>query len=278
MRKRKLMISAVAALAVSVGVAAVAQAVVTSQTITATATKTKQDRKVHGAGDIRVVIDTFETAPTPAAQTASHTNVDFDKDYKFTPGKLGQCTQAQLNGTTTDQAKANCPKAIVGTGSAKACAAASDCAGGQVDLVVTAFNGAPQGGNPVLFLHAKAVGLAAALPPLILPGVLVQSPLGAPYGKRLSVDVPDTSSTGTHLRQFATTVGVLKNGVVKKVKVKTKSGKKKIKKVPQYYVMSKCSDRQWDFRSETTFRGGAATQTDTHSIACQQKKSKKKKK
>ena len=273
MRKRKLLMSAVAALAVSVGLAAVAQAVVTSQTITASSTKTKQEKKTHGAGDIKVTIDTFETPPTPAGQTAQTTTVDFDKDYKFSPGKLGECTEGQLSNTTTAQAKANCPTAVVGTGSARSCSASGGCGALAVDLEVTAFNGAPEGGNPVLFLHAKGIGAIAALPPLILKGRLIPSPLANQgYGSRLVVDVPDTASTGTHLTQFITTVGVLKNGVKKKKKVKGKT-----KKVPQYYIMSKCSDKQWTFRSETTFRAGGGTQSDTHSIACTQKKKKKKK-
>jgi hypothetical protein len=273
MRKRKLLISSVAALAVSVGLAAIAQAVITSQTITATSTKTKQEKKTHGAGDIKVTIDTFETPPTPAGQTAQTTTVDFDKDYKFTPGKLGQCTEAQLAGTTTAQAKTNCGKALVGTGSARSCSATGGCGAVAFDLDVTAFNGAPEGGNPVLYLHAKGIGAIAALPPLILKGRLISSPLANQgFGKRLVVDVPDTASTGTHLTQFITNVPVTKNGVKKKKKVKGKT-----KKVPQYYVMAKCSDKQWIFRSETTFRAGGGVQSDTHTIPCQQKKSKKKK-
>jgi hypothetical protein len=281
MRKRKLLISAVAALAVTVGFAAIAQAVVTSQTITATSTKTKQDKKALGAGDIKVDIDTFETPPTPAGQTAQTTTVDFDKDLKFTPGKLPQCTQTQLNGTTTAQAKSNCPGAVVGTGSARSCSANAGCGALAFDLEVTAFNGAPEGGDPILFLHAKGIGAIAALPPLILKGRLINSPLANQgFGRRLVVDVPDTSSTGTHLTEFITNVGVLKNGVKKKVKgpKNPKTGKRKVKKVPQYYVMSKCSDKQWVFRSETTFRAGGGVQSDTHTIACTQKKSKKKKK
>jgi hypothetical protein len=90
--------------------------------------------------------------------------------------------------------------------------------------------------------------------------------------------VENTETTGLHLTKFQTRVGVLKNKVVKKKKIKLPNGKKVTKKFPQYYVMSKCSDKQWDFRSETTFRGGAATQTDTHTIACKQLKKKKKKK
>jgi hypothetical protein len=280
MRKRKLLISAVAALAVSVGVTAVAQAVINSQTITTSSTKTKQDKKTHGAGEINVTIDTAETPPTPAAQTAETTFVDFDKDYKFTPGKLGQCTEAQLAGTTTAQAKANCPTAVVGTGSATSCSAGGGCGALSVHLDVTAFNGAPEGGDNVLFLHAKGTGVIAALPPLILKGKLTNSPLASQgYGKRLVVNVPDTASTGTHLTQFITNVGVLKNGVKKKVKgpKNPNTGKRKIKKVPQYYVMAKCSDKQWTFRSETTFRAGGGSQTDTHTIACTQKKAKKKK-
>jgi hypothetical protein len=279
MGTRKRLTFAVAALTISVGFVAVAQAAITSQTITSTTLTPKQDKKQHGAGDITVIIDTAETPPTPVGQTAETTYVDFDKDFKISPGKLGRCTQAQLNGTTTAQAKANCRNAVVGTGSARSCSAFGGCGALAFDLEVTAFNGAPEGGNPVIYLHAKGIGAIAALPPLILKGVYVNSPL-AGFGRRLVVDVPDTSSTGTHLTQFITHVGVLKNGVKKKVKGKKnkKTGKRKVKKVPQYYAMARCSDRTWTVRSETSFRAGGGTLSDTYSSACKQKKSKKKKK
>ena len=279
MGKRKLLLAAVAAAAAAVGLAAIAQAAITAQTITATTTTAKQDKKRHGAGDITVIIDTFESPPTPVAQTAERTYVDFDKDFKISPGKLGTCTQAQLTNTTTAQAKANCASALVGTGSARSCSASGGCGALAFDLEVTAFNGAPEGKNPVLYLHAKGIGAIAALPPLILRGVYIDSPLPG-YGKRLVVDVPDTSSTGTHLTQFITHVGVLKNGVKKKVKGprNPKTGKRKVKRVPQYYAMARCSDGDWTVRSETRFRAGGGTLSDTYTSGCKQRKTRKGKK
>ena len=280
MRKHKLLISAIAALAVCVGSAAVAQAVITGTGITVSSTKAKQFKKQHGPIDLSITTENFETPPTPNGQTPSVTSVDFDKDIKFTPGKLGVCTQAQLQATTTETARARCPTAVVGTGVAKSCSATAGCTAVEHQLDVTAFNGAPEGGTQILFLHVKGVGAIAALPAIIVKGRLINSPLaGQGYGKRLVIpDQPDTGSTGNHLITFDLDTPVLKNGLKKKVKgpKNPNTGKRKIKKVPQYFAMAKCSDKQWQFRVETSFRAGGGTHAGTQTIPCQQKAAKKK--
>jgi hypothetical protein len=281
-RKRRIWVAGVAGLAVSVGVAAFAQAAITGTAITVTSTKTKQFKKQHGPTDMTTLNEFLQTPPTPIGQTAEITNVDFDRDFKFTAGKIGECAPSQLAGLGTADAKAACPTAIVGGGIATSCSAAQGCGPGEHQLEVTLFNGVPQGGAPVLILHLKGIGAIAALPPFVVPGRLINSPLaGQGYGKRLTIpDQPDVQSTGFHLRSVRLELGVLKNGVKKKVKgpKNPKTGKRKIKKVPQYYVMAKCSDKVWQFRTETTFRGGGGTHVDTGTTPCQQKAAKKKKK
>lgn len=269
MGKRKYLVGATLALAVSVAVAAIAQAAVISQTLTVIVPQgSKQDKKVRGPAGLDVDIATAETPPTPAAQTASHTDVDFDKDFKFTPGKLPQCSPASLAGTTTEAAKAACGASQVGFGTANSCSAAGGCGVASVPLVVTAFNGTTAGGRPTFLLHAKPGGIGAATPPLVLVGTLIPSPLGAPYGSRLAVEVPDTASTGLHLNDFH--VFVLKQVTVKRNKKKNKPAK--------FYISAKCSRKTWSFQSTTFFRGGAPTQVSQANVPCKQKKAKKKKK
>jgi hypothetical protein len=281
-RRRRILLAGIAGLAASVGVAALAQAAITGTAITMTSTKTKQFKKEFGPMDMSTLTEFIQVPPTPIAQTAEITSVDFDRDIKFSPGKIGQCTTAQLAGTSTEAAKAACPTAVIGGGVAKSCSAAAGCEPGEHQLDVTMFNGVPQGGAPVLILHLKGVGAIAALPPFVVPGRLIDSPLaGQGYGKRLVIpDQPDVQSTGFHLRSVRLDLAVMKNGLKKKVKgaKNPKTGKRKVKKVPQYYVMGRCSDKSWQFRTETTFRAGGGTHVGTSTTPCQQKAAKKKKK
>jgi hypothetical protein len=269
MRKRKYLIGATLALAASVAVSGVAQAAPTAQQLIVTSGKSKQDRKIKGPADINVTVNTTETpGATETAKTAATTNVDFDKDFAFTAGTLPQCDPAILAGTTTEQAKAACPGAQVGSGDATLCSAVGGCGIASLPATVTAFNGVPSGGNQSIILHTRVPGANTTT---VLTGVLTNSPLGSPYGKRLVVTVPDTAATGLHLTHFFTGVPVTKSGK----KPKKKKGKKA--KPAPYYVSANCSDKTWSFREDTTFRGGGGNLVATTEIPCTQKKAKKKK-
>jgi hypothetical protein len=277
MRKRKYLIGATLALAVSVVVAAVAQATVDKQTLIVSSSTPKQEKKTKGGAEINVTVDTSETPPTSATQTAAETDVDFDKDFTFNAGKLPTCNPTSLAGTDTATANTLCGASKVGSGAATLCSALGGCAatpGGGIQGTVTAFNGVPSGGNLSIILHARFGPPANAT--TVLNGTLVQSPLGAPYGKRLVVSVPDTALTGLHLTHFQTEIP--KMVTVKGKKKKGKKGKKGKKIPPKYYVSANCSDKTWDFKSTTTFRAGAPTQVAQTSVPCTQKKTKKKKK
>lgn len=272
MRKRKYVIGATLALAASVAMAAVAHATVDSQTLTVKVTQSKQDKKIFGPADLDVDIATTETAPTSDNQTPIQTDVDFDRDFKFTPGSLPTCGGADpkslLKSTTTAAALAACPGAQVGSGTAFACPAKFGCLA-QVPFVVTAFNGARVNGNATFILHARSDASSVTL---ILIGTLIPSPAGPLYGQRLSVAVDDTSSTGLHLRDFHVIVP-------KTQSVKKKKGKAgKPAKPAKYYISAKCSgNKTWDFQETTQYRGGAPTLNAKAQVACTQKKTKPKK-
>lgn len=274
MRKRKYLIGATLALAASVAVSGVAQAAPTAQQLLVTVGAAKQDKKIKGPSDINVTVNTTET-PGPGEQfkTAATTNVDFDKDFAFTAGNLPQCNPTTLAGTTTDGAKAACPGAQVGSGDATLCSFLGGCGATSLPAVVTAFNGVPSGGAQTIILHTRVAPPANTT--TVLTGVLTNSPLGSPYGKRLVVTVPDTALTGLHLTHFFTGVPVTRTS---SGKAASAAKKKKKKKKATYYVSANCSDRTWDFREDTTFRGGAGNFTATTSVPCTQKKAKKKKK
>ncbi|MGH2955875.1 MAG: hypothetical protein ACRDL6_02635 [Solirubrobacterales bacterium] len=284
MRKRTYVIGLSLALAGSLAMASAAQAIVTGQTLTVSVGGTKQDKKVPGPASLDVNIATSITPPTPAAQTAAQTDLDFDRDFRFFPGRLQDCSPAQLANTTTAAAIAACGRAQVGTGDATLCSAAGGCAALTIPAVVTAFNGTPSGGSPTILLHVKAGGIAAAVPNLVLVGTLINSPAGGEFGKRLSVQVPDTSSQGVHITNFHTAVPKQRTQTPtkkqkKKCKTKPKKAKKNcLNKKKKFYVMARCSDRNWEFRETTNFRAGGGTQIANTNESCVKRGAKKKKK
>ena len=120
--------------------------------------------------------------------------------------------------------------------------------------------------QPAIILHARFGPPANTT--TVLTGSFVPSPLGNPYGQRLVVQVPDTALTGLRLTHFQSAISKI---------VSVKANKKKGKPA-KYYVMAKCSHKSWSFHSETQLPGGRrAERPRTTTVACTQKKTKKKK-
>jgi hypothetical protein len=253
MRKRNLMIGAVVGVAGSLAIAGVVMAAVDSQTYSSVASKTKQDKKVRGpVGNFATNVDTVYSGTPQFTPPATQTVLTFDSDFKFTPGKLAQCNLASLAGKDAAGARAACPRSIVGQGSA----VIRTLAGGTLNAIVSAFNGARTGGNPTIYLHTDVQG-STTKP--ILTGTL--------QGNTLTVQVPVTP--GTAIVHFDTTI----NQVVSQKKKKTlPSGKKKT--VKTFYISAKCSDKQWDHSETTTYQNGQ-TKSAAFSQSCKQKPVKK---
>jgi len=279
MRKRKYVVGVTLALVASVAAASVAHGNVLGQTLTTTVSPAKQAKKgTPGAVKLETVIATQTSPGTPNNETARLNEFHLDKDFVINTGTLKTCNPTRLVGTTTEGAKTTaCPGTQVGQGDASLCSSALGCAAGPgvVPAVVTAFNGVKSGGNPVLLLHTKPGGIAAATPPSILTGTLVSSNIGKPYGKMLSTIVPDTAATNLHLTNFHVVLNSLKTSSGKSASV---SAKKKKKKPPTFYLAAKCSDKSWEFKETTYYNAGGATQTAETKQACTQKPVKKKKK
>jgi hypothetical protein len=251
MRKRNLMIGAVVGVAGSLAIAGVVTAAVDSQTYSSVAAKTKQDKKVRGpVGGFVTNVDTVYSGPPGAQFTppATQTVLNFDRDYKFQPGKLAQCNLASLAGKDAAGARAACPRSIVGQGSA----IIRTLAGGTLNAIVSAFNGARTGGNPTIYLHTDVQG-STTKP--ILTGTLT--------GNTLTVQVPVTP--GTAITHFDTTI----NQVVSQRKKNKKTGKTQ----KTFFISAKCSDKQWDHNETTTFQNGQ-TKSAAFSQPCKQKKKK----
>jgi hypothetical protein len=170
--------------------------------------------------------------------------ITFPTDLKFDPGNMPDCNLASLVGQSTAGAKAACPKSIVGGGTNVQ--AFSD--GSTRSGVITAFNGAPSGGKPSLYLHID------------LPGVTTKPILnGVISGNTLDVQIPPVP--GTVIQHFDTSLNPVVVGKNKK------TGKKR------YYLSAKCSKKQWSVTEDVTYQNGQH-QIDTESQPCKQKKKK----
>jgi hypothetical protein len=260
MRKRTFLSGALA-LVVVAAVPAVASAAVSSQTIKGAASPAKASTSPKLAKPVALRVDTdtnYSTFEPFPSSYASSVNVDFDNDFTFNTKGIPTCDPTKLPNTTTEAAIAACGQSKVGTGSATV---RGNALFGSANGVVTAFNGAPQGANPVLLLHAR-IG-----PPLnttsVLTGVLTPSPLHGDYGKRLVVTVPPLAGGQVVITHFDTTV---QRPVTVKKKVKGKT-----KKVKSGYVTAVCRDKDklWNYSGEFNFTANPTAQPSITTTATQ---------
>ncbi len=183
-------------------------------------------------------------SPTKQPAVVDKVTLGFDNDFKFNTKGLAQCNKSDIAGTTTAGAKQICGKSQVGQGNAVACfsggGVGSGCAAvfSQSQNVVTAFNGQPQGGKPVLLLHTRT-DAGAVHTTTIIPGVLSKVHKGD-IGWNLVFTVPALPATA--LTDFTTAV--------------TKSFTHKGKKVN--YIEARCKDKNkrlnmtYDFHYSTS--------------------------
>jgi hypothetical protein len=275
MRIRKYLIGVMAGgLLGALALSGVSSAAVSGLTITSPVSPAKQDKKIRGG-----VTTTFTSTDShsgitvppggagcapPAVVTvackyfppSTQSVITFPTDFKFNPGKLADCNLASLSGKDTAGGRAACPASIVGQGSSvvHTLTEAGTPPGnpGTLNGTVTAFNGAPSGGNPTLYLLVDIAGVATKP---ILTGVIA--------GNVLTVQIPPV--TGTVIETFNTTIA------------KTVVGKKKNKKTgkveKQFYLSAKCSKKLWSTTEVNTYQNGQQLSATT-SQPCKQKKKK----
>lgn len=248
MRTRKQLIGAIAALASVVAlssITSVASADVVGLNISSSVTPAKQDKKVRGgASDFFESNDVFQGAfnQSPcvvgcyAYPASVRAFITFSKDVKFTPGNIPDCNLAAIIGKSTALARQACPQSVVGGGTNLQ--TFSD--GRQLSGVITAFNGAPSGGNPTLYLHVDLPGVATKP---ILTGVI--------SGNTLDVTIPPVP--GAVIDDFTTTIN------------KRKSGKK------TFYFSARCSKGKLSTTEDVTYQNGQH-EVASASSKCKQKK------
>ncbi len=124
--------------------------------------------------------------------------LDFDRNAKIFTKGIPTCDPAKVQSTSTEIALQQCGKAKIGTGKAIALLPV----GAQVftvNQVVTAFNGVPQGGRPVVILHTY--GTTPIQTTLVLIGAVTNYNKGG-YGPRLDLEVPKIAGGTGALTDF----------------------------------------------------------------------------
>lgn len=197
---------------------------------------------------LKVEVKTGTTAADGVPSPAVHGVIDFDRNLSLATKGLPTCTAQQLQNTTTEAAELACGKAKIGSGSAITLLPLSVLY--TEPTKVTAFNGAPQGGKPVVLLHAY--GTSPIQTTLVLVGTV--SNYGKEgYGPRLDVTVPP----------IAGGAGVITDFRVKIQRSWTYKGKK------MSFVNARCpASKKLKYRGAFTYADGvtinaAATQSCT---------------
>jgi hypothetical protein len=178
--------------------------------------------------------------------------IDFDKNARIFTKGVPTCNPAKLQNVSTEIALRECSRAKIGSGKAKALIPVGE----QVfvaDQTVTAFNGTPRGGKPVILLHTY--GTKPTVTTLVLNGTVTNYNKQG-YGPRLDLEVPKIAGGAGALTNFTVTIN-------KKYRYKGK---------PASYISAKCpNSKKLKVRSIFTFLDGESSKP-TDVGTCTQKK------
>jgi hypothetical protein len=183
MNRKRLTVAAAALIALATASLARAQETTNTATFTAAIRPALQPKPNTGRASLEFVVTTGATEPNPVSPM-TRAIFYFDNDLHFRVRGLPQCPPLAITGKNTEQAKAVCGRAIVGSGSALI-ALQGDPADPS-PLTITAFNGTSQGGAPVLLLHTYSPEFGIGT---VMHGHFGQSPAPG-YGTSLDFSVP----------------------------------------------------------------------------------------
>lgn len=116
-----------------------------------------------------------------------HAVLELDKHGHAETRGLEKCTKAKLAGTTSSQARAACPRAIVGTGYGTALIELPEQRPIEASSAITIFNAPEKDGNPTGIGHAY---LSYPVPTTYLVEAELETVHHGRYGYRVEVDFP----------------------------------------------------------------------------------------
>jgi hypothetical protein len=203
MRKRRYLAAGLIAAMAATILGAQAASAAQTQTVRGAVRPAKLPKRKRVPISLRTVTTTSDPSaanqvPSPATRAVLH----YDDAGQIYPGVAARCAVSAVANKSTADAKAACPKAIVGGGSAEVFVPTGPTSHVVFNAVVTAFNGQPQGGHPTIILHNYVADLALGQD---LTGVFTRSRL-PDYGPKLTVTIPPLP-LGAALTRFDTTVG-----------------------------------------------------------------------
>jgi hypothetical protein len=184
--------------------------------------------------------------------------IDFAKGTAIESKGYPTCDVSQIEGVTATVANEVCRKAKIGGGHATVLLPSSKGASSEA-LEVTAFNGKPVGGNPVVLLHA--FGLAPVQVTQVLVGTVTKYNKEG-FGPRLTVPVPAIAGGSGALTEFTATI-------FKKYSFKGQQ---------RSYVTATCPSKKLKARGKFTFKDGESLTPEVTGKCTQKPEPKKHKK
>lgn len=161
--------------------------------------------------------------------------LDFDRDGRLSTGGLPACDPAALVEATPTEARARCPKAIVGRGRV---AAMIELTGGAVmaSSPLTIFNGPRLEGRPTAILHARTT--VPAVQTFVITVPIERRP--GEFRYHVTVDVPPIAAGMGSLTHIDATVG----------------RRYRFRGSKRSYVSARCSDNVLRTHGRLTFDDG----------------------
>ncbi len=257
MRKRSISVVAAAISATAALTASVALAGPTvsgpngnTQSIETAISPSRLPKKIFAPAALKVVTDTETTLANSVPNPTTKVTIDFDKGARIFTKGLPTCNAALLQNVSTEIAEEKCKAAKIGSGHASALLNTGTRIV-PIEQTVTAFNGAPQGGKPVVLLHSY--GTTPFQTTLVLTGT-VSNFNKEGFGPRLKVQVPLLAGGTGALTRFEVTIN--------------KKWQYKGKKVS--FISAECATKKFKTRSVFTYLDGQSL-SPVHSQSCTQK-------
>jgi hypothetical protein len=267
MRKRSFLIAGLAAtvavaIAASAAIAGSTGAGVTTpdgntQAVGVLITPKKLGKKTFTAANLEATTKLTTSAASGVPSPTVRVILDFDKNAKLFTKGIPTCNPSKLQNTSTEVAEQQCKAAKIGSGTASALLPVGSTVY-TVNQVVTAFNGVPQGGKPVVILHTY--GTTPIQTTLVLIGAVTNYNKEG-YGPRLDLEVPKLAGGTGALTDFSVKIS-------KKYKYRGK---------PVSFISAKCpNSKKLKARAQFIFLDGESS-TPTSTQSCTQKPEPKRK-
>lgn len=157
--------------------------------INATASISPSELPAKGQAPVEVTsvvrVSTSDSAGPPKLRTLT---LQFDKHGSLDTRGLPTCSAAKLAETTSKEARAACPRAIVGEGIGRAVVSLPGLPRQAVSSPLILFNAAPDGGRPTLLVHAYET---VPVPNALLTPIVVEHINNGRYGYRAQIELPE---------------------------------------------------------------------------------------